>query len=51
MVDTHRYLGNVFNPTQNDVDSYLRVVDVNRRNVITRQDFESLVIRTLCGGS
>jgi hypothetical protein len=49
LVETHRSLGNAFNPTSSDFEAYYRVVDQGRRGYVPRAEFENLVVRILCG--
>lgn len=47
--DTYRYMNKAFNPSKNDVESYLKVLDRNGDGRVTLADLENLVIRYLVG--
>ena len=47
--DTYRYMNKAFNPSKNDIDSYMKVLDRNGDGRVTLSDVENLVIRYLVG--
>ena len=47
MIDTYQTLGVDFKPTQQDIDSYMKMVDINKDGLISLDEYEQLVLKSL----
>ncbi len=48
MVDTYRSINKLFNPSQYDVDTYIKIMDKNQDGKVTLEDVEAMVIKLMC---
>lgn len=47
MIDTYKTMGVDFVPTKNDIDSYMQMVDINKDGLISLNEYETLVLKSL----
>ncbi|KAM3143135.1 hypothetical protein pb186bvf_004721 [Paramecium bursaria] len=49
LIDAYKGMSKAFTPTQNDVETFSQVLDVNRDGRVTYQDIENYALRILAG--
>ncbi len=47
MVDTYSAMNVQFQPSQNDINTYMNMVDTNKDGIISLEEYEQLVLNSL----
>lgn len=48
MKDTYKSINKTFNPSQYDIDTYIKILDKNQDGRVTLEDIEEMVIKLMC---
>lgn len=48
MVDTYKSINKLFNPSQYDIETYMKIMDKDQDGRITLRDVEAMVIKMMC---
>jgi Ca2+-binding EF-hand superfamily protein len=48
MVDTYKSINKLFNPSQYDIETYMKIMDKDQDGRVTLRDVEAMVIKMMC---
>ena len=48
MVDTYKSINKLFNPSQYDIETYMKIMDKDQDGRITLRDIEAMVVKMMC---